>query len=149
MALRRFNHIGHSVADIDKARRFYEEVLGFVFDGDMQVSGDASARRLQVSPPLDLRVVYLKRDGFLLELLQFKQPGTDAPRRRALTEPGLTHLSVTVDDMDNVLAKAVELGGEVLEEIRAPNVAWVRDPDGQLVELLTPESGYHSRTRPA
>jgi predicted enzyme related to lactoylglutathione lyase len=54
-----------------------------------------------------------------------------------MNEPGLTHVSVSVDDIPETRRKVVEYGGEVLEDTSMDGMAiFVRDPDGQLVELL-------------
>ena len=90
-----------------------------------------------VAPPVGLRAVYLERDGWVLELLHFDRPGNEPARRRSFTEPGLTHLSLTVDDLSSACALVTEHGGEVLEETDVSGMAiMVRDPDGQLLELL-------------
>jgi hypothetical protein len=54
-----------------------------------------------------------------------------------MNEPGLTHVSVATDDFEGVLARVPEYGGEVLDDTRNDMVAFIRDPDGQLVELGT------------
>ncbi len=54
-----------------------------------------------------------------------------------MNETGLTHLSVSVDDLDAAAARVPSLGGEVL--IQLPNAVMIRDPDGQRVEILTVE----------
>jgi catechol 2,3-dioxygenase-like lactoylglutathione lyase family enzyme len=132
-----FNHLGHCVTDLDRSRRFYEEVLGFTFQRDLVVPDGPAAQLLQVEPPVGMTAVYLERDGFVLELLHFDRPG-NAPRRdRSFTEPGLTHLSFSVEDITASAARAAELGGEVLADTEIPGRAiMVRDPDGQLIELL-------------
>ena len=53
-----------------------------------------------------------------------------------MNEIGLTHISVSVDDIDATAAKAVELGGSVLEQTNVGAAVMIRDPDGQLLELL-------------
>jgi lactoylglutathione lyase len=84
-----------------------------------------------------MTAVYLERDGFVLELLHFDREGNQPRRERDFTEPGLTHLSFSVDDLASAKARVVELGGEVLEDTDVGGLAvMVRDPDGQLVELL-------------
>ncbi len=132
-----FNHLGHCVTDLARSRRFYEEVLGFTFQRDLVVPDGPAGQLLQVEPPVGMTAVYLERDGFVLELLHFDRPG-NAPRRdRSFTEPGLTHLSFSVEDITASAARAAELGGEVLADTEIPGKAiMVRDPDGQLIELL-------------
>ncbi len=86
-----------------------------------------------------MTAVYLEREGFTLELLHFDRDGNDPQRARSFTEPGLTHLSFTVPDLDAALARVREHGCDVLEDTLLPGIAvMIRDPDGQLLELLAP-----------
>ena len=50
---------------------------------------------------------------------------------------GLTHLSLSVDDLDEALAAVEAHGGEVLVDTNLGMAVFVKDPDGQLIELLT------------
>jgi lactoylglutathione lyase len=131
------NHVGLCVTDLDRSRRFYEGALGFAHRNDLDVRDAPASRLLQVPEPVGLRAVYLTRGGFTLELLAFARDG-NAPRRdRSFTEPGLTHLSFTVADVAAACAAVADLGGEVLPGTDVGGMAiMVRDPDGQLLELL-------------
>lgn len=132
-----FNHVGHCVTDLARARRFYEEVLGFRHVRDLPIPDAAASPLLRVPAPVGMTAAYLELDGFTLELLHFDRAGNDPRRERSFTEPGLTHLSVTVDDLAATCALVREHGGEVLEDTDiAGRAIMVRDPDGQLVELL-------------
>jgi catechol 2,3-dioxygenase-like lactoylglutathione lyase family enzyme len=132
-----FNHVGHCVRDLARARRFYEDVLGFTVRGELGVPDGPASALLRVPAPVGMTALYLERDGFVLELLHFDREGNDPQRERSFTEPGLTHLSFSVDDITASAARAAELGGEVLADTEIPGAAiMVRDPDGQLVELL-------------
>lgn len=129
------NHVGLAVTDLNRSRRFYEEALGFTFRNEADFPDGATAKLLGVAPPLNLRVVYLQRDGWVLELMTY---ASLTPRRdRPMNEPGLTHISVCVDDVAATCARAAELGGEHLPERGFSGmVEMIRDPDGQLIELL-------------
>jgi len=132
-----FNHIGHCVADLARSRRFYEELLGFVFERRLDAPDEPSARLLRVAPPLGMTATYLRRDGLVLELLHFNRPGNPPARPRAMNEPGLTHISLSVDDMAGVLSRVSDYGGEVLYDTDLGGMAInILDPDGQLIELL-------------
>jgi catechol 2,3-dioxygenase-like lactoylglutathione lyase family enzyme len=132
-----FNHIGHCVTDLERSRRFYEAALGFTHQRDLQVPDGPASQLLRVPAPVGMTAVYLERDGFVLELLQFAREGNDPQRDRSFTEPGLTHLSFSVDDIPATCALVVEHGGQVLEDTDMGGRAiMVRDPDGQLLELL-------------
>jgi catechol 2,3-dioxygenase-like lactoylglutathione lyase family enzyme len=131
------NHVGLCVTDLQRSRSFYERALGFRHRSDLDVPDGPAGTLLQVAPPVGLRAVYLERGGWVLELLHFDRPGNEAPRNRPFTEPGLTHVSFTVDDLPSTCALVAAHGGEVLEETEVSGMAiMVRDPDGQLLELL-------------
>ena len=67
--------------------------------------------------------VYLSLDGTVLELLHFDRPGNDPERRRSFTEPGLTHLSFTVDDLAATCELVRQHGGEVLDDTEMGGLA--------------------------
>jgi catechol 2,3-dioxygenase-like lactoylglutathione lyase family enzyme len=69
-----FSHVGHCVRDLEAARAFYIDVLGFEAVMDLEITGSPPATLLRLPEPLDLRTVYLRRDGFVLELMAFREP---------------------------------------------------------------------------
>lgn len=135
------NHVGHCVSDLGRSRRFYEGVFGFRLKHELPVPDAPAAQLLRVEPPVGLTAVYLELGGTVLELLHFDRPGNEPARPRPFTEPGLTHLSFTVDDVAATCARVLDLGGEVLADTDVGGMAiMVRDPDGQLLELLPARS---------
>ena len=139
--LQRLTHIGICVADLERALRFYRDLLGFTYEHELEVAGEPSDTLLRLRG-VELKAVYLTRDGVRIELLRFAQPPAPAPRARALHEHGLTHLSFRVADLDATLAALRAAGERVLEEtvIRFPEfgaaACFIVDPDGQLIELV-------------
>lgn len=132
-----FNHVGHCVTDLARSRRFYEEALGFTHQRDLRVPDGPASKLLRVPEPVSMTAVYLEREGFTLELLHFEREGNAPQRERAFTEPGLTHLSFSVDDIAATCERVRELGGEVLDDTdMGGHAILVRDPDGQVIELL-------------
>jgi lactoylglutathione lyase len=141
-----YNHTGQVVTDLERSKRFYQEVLGFKLWYEITPPDDATAKLSGLTPPLGVTASYLVLDGLVLELLHYSAPGAIAPfRPRTMNEPGLTHLSFSVDDVRGTAEKATDHGGQVIEESDVGAAIFIRDPDGQLVELL-PET-YHA-TRP-
>ena len=131
------NHVGLCVTDLDRARRFYEEALGFTHRNDLAVPDAAASRLLQVPQPVGLTAVYLALGDFVLELLHFAREGNAPARDRVFTEPGLTHLSFSLPDVAATCVRVVDLGGEVLADTDVGGDAiLVRDPDGQILELM-------------
>jgi catechol 2,3-dioxygenase-like lactoylglutathione lyase family enzyme len=114
-----YNHTGHVVTDLARAKRFYQEVLGFNPWYEITPPDEPTAKLCGLEPPLGVTASYLTLDGFVLELMHYAAPGAGAPfQRRGMNEPGLTHLSISVDDVRGIAA------------------LFIRDPDGQLLELL-------------
>jgi len=132
-----FNHVGQCVIDLERSKRFYCELFGFTLEREINPSDESSAELLSLEPPLGMTAVYLVRDGLVLELLHFAVDGRTLPfRERTMNEPGLTHISLSVDDIDAVCTRVPDFGGEVIESSNIGNAVFIRDPDGQLVELL-------------
>ena len=130
------NHVGLCVTDIERARRFYVEALDFQPWFDLRPPDYPSEKLLGLRAPLGMTCVYLRKGDFVLELLAYAEAATSEPRARTMNEPGLTHLSMSVDDVDDVCRRVPDYGGEVLEDSNIGAGIFVRDPDGQLIELL-------------
>lgn len=132
-----YNHTGHVVTDLERSKQFYQEVFGFKLWYEITPPDDPTAKLTCLTPPLGVTASYLTLDGFVLELMHYSAPGATAPwRSRTMNEPGLTHLSLSVDDVRATAARVTEYGGEVIEESDVGAALFVRDPDGQLLELL-------------
>jgi len=142
-----YNHTGQVVTDLERSKRFYQEVLGFKFWYEIHPQDELTSKLSSLQPPLGLTCSYLVLEGFVVELMRYSAPGAEAPYRpRTMNEPGLTHLSISVEDIHATADKAVEYGGEIIEDSDIGLGLFIRDPDGQLLELL-PED-YRSRLPP-
>lgn len=131
-----FNHVGLCVTDRERSRRFYEGLLGFQFWWDLELPDEGTAALLALKPPIGVRATYLVRDGFVLELIDYSKRDPQTGQRRVMDEVGLTHMSLSVSDLAGVLAQVESFGGAVIKESTTKNFAMIRDPDGQLIELL-------------
>jgi lactoylglutathione lyase len=132
-----FNHVGLCVADTARSRRFYEGLLGFTFWWELEPSDAGTDQLLQLNEPIGLRATYLVRDGLVLELLAYSHRALHAGLDRVMDQVGLTHLSLSVSDLSRVLATVEGFGGSVVEGTVSEQSAMIRDPDGQLLELLS------------
>ena len=87
-------------------------MFGFRVVRELPVPDGPASTLLRVSPPVGLTALYLELGGSILELLHFDRPGSPSAEERPFTEPGLTHLSFTVDDVAATCALVAELGGD-------------------------------------
>jgi len=131
-----FNHVGLCVADRDRSRRFYEGLLGFQFWWELELPDEGTAQLLRLDGPIGVHATYLVRDGFVLELIDYSKRDVHAGSERVMDQVGLTHMSLSVSDLAAVLAMVEEFGGSVIDETVTEQFAMIRDPDGQLIELL-------------
>jgi catechol 2,3-dioxygenase-like lactoylglutathione lyase family enzyme len=127
-----FDHVGLSVADLDAQSRFYEEALGFVEIYRNDLHGG------------QIRTAILRsKAGAQLELIE--RAGSTA---QYFTDPidgagtqGYFHWALAVDDLDTAFESITSAGAApVITPTNAarPGIrfAYVRDPEGNLVELI-------------
>lgn len=131
-----FNHIGLCVSDRERSRRFYEGLLGFAFWWELELPDEGTEKLLQLKRPIGVRATYLVRDGLVLELIDYSKRDVHAGSKRVMDQVGLTHMSLSVSDLAAVLAMVDEFGGSVIDKTVTEQFAMIRDPDGQLIELL-------------
>jgi catechol 2,3-dioxygenase-like lactoylglutathione lyase family enzyme len=142
MSVRRFSHLGLCVRDLARSHAFYVNGLGFRELSRMSTRGAETSRLLGLAR-VELEAVYLERDGLRLELLHYRSPGCEAvSAARPMNLAGLTHLSLTVSDLDAVLASLHALGARPLPESRIESaqfrsrVIFLLDPDATRIELV-------------
>ena len=142
MAVLRMTHVGICVSDLERSIQFYRDLLGFAYRSELRVQGEPSDTLLRLHG-VDLRAVYLERDGTRIELLHYAAPaavGDTAPR--LMNARGLTHLSLRVDSVADTLRALRAAGVAALDETLIDFPAFgsaavfICDPDGTLIELV-------------
>ncbi|MCV7303401.1 VOC family protein [Mycobacterium barrassiae] len=129
------SHIGLRVRDLDASLKFYA-ALGFTEVKRLTVPDQMAQGLLGLAPPIGFEAVYLRNDGVILQLLTFSgYPAPDEPER-GMVGAGLTHLSIAVPDLSAAQAAVTDAGGSVVADPGGGFAAMVRDPDGQLIELV-------------
>lgn len=134
-------HVGICVRDLARSIRFYCEGLGFEEQDHLEIEGEPTASLLGLDE-VDLHAVYLQKDGFRIELLDYRKPGVvGEASARPMNALGLTHFAIRVPDLDAKVEQLIGLGGHLLPETRVDNevyashVVYVTDPDGTRLEL--------------
>jgi catechol 2,3-dioxygenase-like lactoylglutathione lyase family enzyme len=127
------DHAGVSVADLERSERFWREVLGFEMVEDRFAF-----------PEHDLRgVVLVNVQGARVELFERRDSVPTGPHHQieSTRRQGWFQFALAVPDIDATFAAVTAAGAEpTLPPTTAPDgvslVAFVRDPDGNLVEFL-------------
>ena len=133
-------HTGIVVADLNHVLGFWCGVLGFQVKRQMDEAGaDLDA----VLGLLDVRVTTVKLEapgGGLLELLCFHSHPDSPEWSGTPSSTGLTHVALTVDDIEAVCKRAEEYGCEPGPRFRSPDgrviMTYCRGPEGVLLELV-------------
>ena len=75
--LQRLTHVGIAVLDLERSLRFYRDLLGFRWEHELEVAGEPTDTLLRLRG-VELKAVYLVRDGVRIELLHFASPPAPA-----------------------------------------------------------------------
>ena len=134
-------HTGIVVGDIDRALRFWRDVMGLQVVVDFREEGEFIDTVEHLSG-VRLRMVKLRApDGSMVELLQDEAHPTAPPSANELCDRGIRHVAFTVADIESSWKVLVDGGCEVLSEpITSPDgkarLFFARDPEGNLMELV-------------
>ena len=128
-----FEHIGTTSRDLDRTIAFYCDLLGF--------------RLVLRKPQASGELAFLDAGGGMLEV--FAPATAIAPARDVPpAEAGMRHLTLAVTNVDTMVNQLEAAGVEIIERPRNAHntelikrVAFVRDPDGIIVELMERAEG--------
>jgi catechol 2,3-dioxygenase-like lactoylglutathione lyase family enzyme len=125
-------HLSHwslCVADPLRSLPFYKELLGWQETGVIDWSGPGPSQVMDVGPA-QLTTWLLAVSGQRIEIIHFAQPISPLPSKRDPHSPGLSHLTVLVDDPKKT-------ADELLE--RGLDAALTKGPDDEAVEFNDPD----------
>jgi catechol 2,3-dioxygenase-like lactoylglutathione lyase family enzyme len=131
------HHVGITVSDLDRAVSFYRDVLGLDVLTRFSVGGEAFATGVDV-PGATGDFAHLDADGARVELVEY-DPEADPRGDATLNQPGAVHLGLHVDDLGAFygdLPDDVETLSEPQHTESGTSILFVRDPEGNLVEVL-------------
>ena len=138
--VRRFDHVGITVADLDSVTAFFVG-LGLEVEGRTVVEGDFVDTVTGI-PDVRSQIVMLRPPGggTLLELSSFVRPDHEPGSPTAMAnELGLRNVAFEVDDVqaavDDLAADGYTLIGGIGEYENTWRMAYVRGPEGIIVSL--------------
>ena len=140
-------HIGLTVKDIQVSKKFYGEVLGLDFLGEMLMEGP-NADALFGHPNSACKVAYFKDKSFpeapAIELLQFVDLDPEV-QKTSLRRTSVSEICFRVEDVDAEYRRLSNLGVEFISEpqdfdstafgLGMSRAVYFYDPDGIIIEL--------------
>ena len=142
------DHVGITVADLDRSIAFWERMLGEPGRDRRLLEGPRLATLLGYPTARIDTYWFDLPGGVALELLQYLEP-IESRNDPGTARAGNVHVCLRVEDIKAAHARAVDAGATVvspepIDIIRGPRAGWkmicVRDPDGVTIELVTPRT---------
>jgi lactoylglutathione lyase len=121
--IKKIEHVGIRVRDLQKSLAFYSNVLGFMVRGQME------------NKETGLKLAFLRVGDSEIELLQYPDQGPEP-----LPSGVIAHIAFRVDAIEDVLSRLMDEGVELRDQgpreiFGDTKIAFFYGPDGELLEL--------------
>ena len=138
--IKMLHHTGFVVRDLDKAKRFYTEVVGLELLDTRERVGEAIELIVGYEGAHLKAVDVGTGDGHKLELIEYVKPPADDRATDERSAIGAAHLAFLVDDIDATYQRLTENGAQKLnppaEFAPGRRACYMQDPDGNWIELI-------------
>jgi len=122
--LKKIDHIGFAVHSIDKARVFYEKILGL------------PCERIEEVPGQKVRTAFFAIGETHLELLEPTDPSSPVAKFLEKRGEGIHHIGYLSDDLEGQLQQAEKMGCRLLNPLP------VEGAGGKRIAFLHPGSAH-------
>ena len=134
-------HAGIVVKDLDRALRFWRDVMGLRVEIEFCEEGEFIDTVQRLSGVKVNMIKLSAPDGTLIELLKDEHHAGKPQAERKLCDRGISHVAFTVADVEASWRTLTEAGCETLS---APTTSpdgkarlfFARDPEGNLIEIV-------------
>lgn len=141
-------HIGVTITNMDRSIKFYRDILGLKFEGELVMEGKETDVLFQ-RENTKVRVAYLNSSKDLqgppVELLQFIDQDVNM-EKSDLFKTSISEICFMVKDIDKTYKRLLSLGVEFLSEpqffdftkdgFSKSKAVYFKDPDGIILELM-------------
>ncbi|WP_241657585.1 VOC family protein [Flavobacterium cerinum] len=148
----RVNHVGITVANLEKSIVFYEALTGTKVSNVDEIGGSRMARVQGLDKTL-IKYANLQLNNLNIDILEYVEP---VPSKASYKNNQISamHLCFEVDDMDAALKRLKAIGIEPegepiifekedgLKSGFGTVVAYFQDPDGTNLELIAPQGPF-------
>ena len=134
-------HVGIVVNSIEKTKTFWINLMGFKLHIEAIEQSPYIDELIAIKNPGLTTVKLIDSKGFMIELLKFENYNCEKRWSGDLKKIGLTHIALTVDNLDGLVKDLKKQNYELLSEVKISpnkkvNVVFVRGPEGVIVELV-------------
>ena len=135
-----FHHIGISVRDMEQAKEFYCDKLGFSVLWAHKDRGGLPLQRVVGLPEATMDITMLQGYGLHVELFKYHYPEGRSLGERRQCDFGLIHFALKVRGIraiyDELAAKGVRFNAPPQEMRPGVTATYMRDPEGNTIEII-------------
>ncbi len=133
--------MGIVVNDLNKTRDFWINTLGFKLHIEAAEESPYIDELLAIRDPALTTVKLIDSNGFIIELLKFGNYQVENYWVGDLKTTGLTHIALTVDNLDELVEILTKLDYQTISEIKTSpskkvKVVFVKGPEAIMLELV-------------
>jgi catechol 2,3-dioxygenase-like lactoylglutathione lyase family enzyme len=133
-------HVGLSVADLERSITFYRDVIGFTLTRIVESPPAMRLGDVVGLPGAAARIAHLVLGGTMLEIFEYQDPrGRPILSDRTQADQGFIHIGLrssdTREDHARLAARGVRFIHDPIEYRPGVWIAYFRGPDGEVCEL--------------
>jgi catechol 2,3-dioxygenase-like lactoylglutathione lyase family enzyme len=133
--------VGIVVNDINRTKDFWIKTLGFKLHTEAREESPYIDELLAIKDPALTTVKLIDSKGFIIELLKFENYQVEKSWSGDLKTTGLTHIALTVDDLDELVNSLKKQNYQPLSDIKMSptkkvKVVFVEGPERIMLELV-------------
>jgi catechol 2,3-dioxygenase-like lactoylglutathione lyase family enzyme len=133
--------VGIVVNDLEKNKDFWINTMGLKLHIEALEESPYIDELLAIKDPALKTVKLIDSKGFIIELLKFENYQVGNSWSGDLKTTGLTHIALTVDNLDELVKVLIKNDYQTLSDIKvSPNgkvkVVFVKGPEGLMLELV-------------
>ena len=149
--IRGIHHIGMNCRDMDRMKKFYCEAFGFEpvdEDGFSWPKGEETMDYIVDVKDSASRGVMLRAGTCYLELFEYSAPPARIAEPKRPNDPGYTHLSIDVTDIEADIAYlekcGMTFGDRTFVDAGHVKTIYGYDPEGNVIEVqqCRPDNGF-------
>ena len=134
-------HVGVVVNDMDEVSKFWINTIGLTLHKKVQEPSPYIDELIAVENPDLTTLKLIDANGFVIELLKFNNNQVGVNWSGKLNHTGLTHIALTVSNLDAIIEKVKMSDFKTMSEIKnSPDnkvrLVFIRGPEGTILELV-------------